>query len=85
MDVHAERHAVANVIRFHGAGSIAGYGAGFHQREHYIPTLINASRFDSMEEPDALAAHVRICAGGASLCGLAALPRCPPNQRQAEQ
>jgi hypothetical protein len=23
-------------------------------------------RFNSMEEPDALAAHVRICAGGAS-------------------
>jgi hypothetical protein len=30
----------------------------------YFP--VNAMRFNSMEEPDALAAHVRICAGGAS-------------------
>ena len=27
-------------------------------------TLITASRFDSMEEPEASAAQVRICAGG---------------------
>ncbi len=31
-------------------------------------TLITASRFDSMEEPEASAAQVRICAGGAPVC-----------------
>lgn len=38
-----------------------------------------------MEEPDALAAHVRICAGGASLFWLAALPRCAPSEAGALQ
>ena len=51
---------------------IADRDLRFNNLLHHVTVLAckrdAASGVDGMEEPDALVAHVRICAGGASVC-----------------